>query len=178
MYKVPGSNSTQSSKDFLTFGETLYFFYFFKLLFFPQKYTASQTHFGFTNTRSNMHRFSSTAISFWLFSNGTPCISKKNVVSQAEKGWSSNFKKERCLHSLKKCKDDLDAIIIHETPHWVSGNIFSKSKLSGCVVHFQCFICWASTFYRKVITIERLISQKSKSADTDYRQKLPIKSAD
>ena len=117
-----------------------------------------------------------TNVQIFIFSGVS--ISKKNVVSQAEKGWSSNFKKERCLHSLKKCKDDLGAIIIHETPHWVSGNIFSKSKLSGCAVHFQCFICWASTFYRKVITIERLISQKSKSADTDYRPKLPIKSAD
>ena len=38
-----------------------------------QKIIASQTHFGFSNMRSNMHRFSATAISFWLFSNGTPC---------------------------------------------------------------------------------------------------------
>ena len=90
-----------------------------------------------------------TNVQIFIFSGVS--ISKKNVVSQA-KGWSSNFEKERCLHSLKKCKDDLDAIIIHETPHWVSGNIFSKSKLSGCAVHFQCFICWASTFYCKVIT--------------------------
>ena len=38
-----------------------------------KKSTASQTHFGFTNTGLKVHRFSSTAIYFWQFLIGTPC---------------------------------------------------------------------------------------------------------
>ena len=40
-----------------------------------KKLTASQTHFGFTNIGSKVHRFSSTAICFWQFSIGIPCKS-------------------------------------------------------------------------------------------------------
>ena len=50
------------------------FFQFFKTfafsvvcLHFFQWNTTSQMHFGFTNMGSNMHRFSVTTISFWLF---------------------------------------------------------------------------------------------------------------
>ena len=42
-----------------------------------KKTTASQTHFGFPNFVSNMHRFSSTAICFWQFPIGTPCSNKR-----------------------------------------------------------------------------------------------------
>ena len=42
-----------------------------------EKSASSQTHFGFTNMGSNRHYFCATAISFWLFSNGTPCSTFK-----------------------------------------------------------------------------------------------------
>ena len=39
-----------------------------------KKYTTFQTHFGFTNIGSKVHRFSSTVIYFWQFSIGTSCM--------------------------------------------------------------------------------------------------------
>ena len=63
MHKVPGSNPTQGTKDFLTFGKTLKFFFTFsKYYFLPQKTTASQTHFSFTNMGSEMNTDRATAI--------------------------------------------------------------------------------------------------------------------
>ena len=50
------------------------FFTFSNYYFLPQKTTASQTHFGFTNIGSNMHRFWATAFYFCNFLNGTPCM--------------------------------------------------------------------------------------------------------
>ena len=38
-----------------------------------KKFTATQTHFGFTNLGLKVHRFSSTATYFRQFSIGTPC---------------------------------------------------------------------------------------------------------
>ena len=50
------------------------FFTFSNYYFLPQKTTASQTHFGFTNIWSNMHYFCATAIWNPKISNETPCI--------------------------------------------------------------------------------------------------------
>ena len=57
MLKVPGSNPTQGTKDFLTFGKTLYFFYFFKILFFtPKNYRFSNTFWLYQHGVRNEHR--------------------------------------------------------------------------------------------------------------------------
>ena len=52
------------------------FFTFSNYYFLPQKTTASQTHFGFTNIGSNMHHFCATTIWNTKISNETPCSLK------------------------------------------------------------------------------------------------------
>ena len=59
--------------SFFHFQKNFYIFHLFLYNFSKKKTTAFQTPFRFTNMGSNMHRFSATAISFWLFSNGKPC---------------------------------------------------------------------------------------------------------
>ena len=44
MHKVPGSNPTQGTKDFLTFGETLYFFLLFQHTIFCHKKVSLLKH--------------------------------------------------------------------------------------------------------------------------------------
>ena len=58
--------------DFFNFRKFVYIFELF-VYNFSKKTTISQTHFGFTNLGSKMHRFRATAIYFWQFSIGTPC---------------------------------------------------------------------------------------------------------
>ena len=55
-----------------------------------KKSTVSQMHFGFTNIRSKVHCFSSTAIYFWQFLIGTPCMIR-TVGKTAQKYFWNKF---------------------------------------------------------------------------------------
>ena len=60
--KVPGSNPVQSEEN-SNFGETFDFCYIFKKNYLlPQKTTASQTNFGFTNMKLKMLNFRAKAL--------------------------------------------------------------------------------------------------------------------
>ena len=47
---------------------------------FQKKNTYSHTGFDFPDNRSNMHHYSATTISFWLFSNWTPWTFSKFIT--------------------------------------------------------------------------------------------------
>ena len=75
MHKVPGSNPTQGTKISLLLEKLCISLTFSKNYFLPQKPTASQTHFSFTNMGSEMNTDRATAIwnrKFWF---GSPCSS-------------------------------------------------------------------------------------------------------
>ena len=65
--------------DFFNHWKFGYNFQLFVYNFPKNLHTTSQTHFGFINIGSKVHRFSYTAIYFWPFSIGTPCRFVKNT---------------------------------------------------------------------------------------------------
>ena len=58
--------------------ESVLFQIFFTI--FQKKNTYSHTGFDFPDNRSNMHHYSATTISFWLFSNWTPWTFSKLIT--------------------------------------------------------------------------------------------------
>ena len=71
--KVPGSNPTQDSKNFLLLVKFSKIFQVFKNQNVPKKLFLLETNFDFTNVRSEMLPFRVMAISFGKFWSWTPC---------------------------------------------------------------------------------------------------------